>query len=63
MVIAYVYEASLHCPKCAEKRFGRALQNPETRDAEGNPLGAVFAWNTLPEELAYCDDCMEPLQA
>lgn len=61
-IIAYVYESGYHCPNCAEKRFGEALNNPETRDREGNPIGVVFSWDTLPKELAYCDDCLEPLE-
>ncbi len=43
--IAYTYEASEHCPGCAEERFGaneRGFIAVNAVDNEGNPVGAVF---------------------
>lgn len=46
--IAYTYEADIHCPDCAVKRFGRddrGLPVPAgVQDREGNEPGAVFSW-------------------
>ena len=47
-VTAYTYEAAVHCEKCATDRFGvnRLGHVPEDAcDADGNPIGAVFAYN------------------
>ena len=56
-VIGYAYEAALHCPVCAAKRFA----NPDKAiDREGNAVTPVF----LGDEFDYkptCDDCLELL--
>lgn len=54
-IVAYAYEAAMHCPSCAEQRFGaEALTNPATRDSEGNPITPLFAGNV--EKAETCDD-------
>lgn len=62
-VIAYAYEADIHCLPCAEHRFGVALDRPETEDTEGNPIGAVFSTDETPEWGLYCGDCGDELVA
>ena len=53
-VIAYTYEASIHCPSCTFERFPTG----EGIDREGNEVGAVFAGNEFgPNEIVSCDDC------
>lgn len=56
-IVAYVYEAALHCPKCAQKRFGEAINNLDAVDREGNPIGVLFDHEEVDPELLYCDDC------
>lgn len=65
--VAYTYEASTHCPEDTAARFGVDPQGfiPEdARDNEGNPVGAIFPWDTSdwPEGI-YCDDCGAELAA
>jgi hypothetical protein len=60
-VIAYAYEAEIHCPDCARERFGDALDEPNTQDDEGNPIGAVFSTDEHPKGLS-CGDCNEELR-
>ncbi len=58
--IAYTYEADIHCPDCAEARFGRgpdgfiaSLAAPTLPiDREGNLVGAVAPW----DEWHSCND-------
>lgn len=56
-VTYYTYEADCHCPGCARKRFGPALDRIETVDREGNGIGAAFGWDERPAEGVYCADC------
>jgi len=61
--IAYAYEAVLHCPWCAAKRFGvddNGWIPGSARDGEGNEVGAVAPWDEL-EADETCDDCLESL--
>jgi len=60
-VIAYTYEADTHCAECARERFGDALDEPDTQDDEGNPIGAIFSTDEHPEGLS-CGDCNEELR-
>lgn len=60
-VIAYTYEADIHCIPCATERWGaEALADTATEDREGNPLHPVFGTD---EWLggAWCGDCAELL--
>ena len=53
-VIAYTYEASIHCTNCAHDRFPTG----EGTDREGNDIHPVFAGDEFgPNELVTCDDC------
>lgn len=59
-IVAYSYEGDVHCTSCARDEFGDALDNPNVSDAEGDPLGVVFATDKRPEGL-FCGDCNEEL--
>jgi len=53
-VIAYTYEASIHCEQCALERF----PSGEGTDREGNDIHPVFASDEFgPNEIVGCDDC------
>ena len=58
-IIAWTYEADYHCPDCAWRRFGHALEDPDTVDREGNPLHPVFSWDEAPIDGIACGDCGE----
>lgn len=68
-IIAYTYEAAMHCPDCTRARFARPpdLQRPESfpdrcgvpmdaRDREGNLVHPVASTDEI-ERPAYCDTC------
>ena len=66
--IAYIYEASEHCPDCAEKRFGRAAdgfiagQDASGNypcDCEGNEVGVVAPWDAFEDRDMSCGTCGE----
>ena len=72
-IIAYVYEAEVHCPPCTIKRFG--VKNPEiahegeldrnnipyySTDNEGNRIGVDFE-GTEVDYHPGCGDCCEPI--
>ena len=63
--IAYTYDADVHCPSCALKRFGKDADGFITgTDSEGNPVGIISPsdeWSNglgdgAPEEL-HCGTC------
>jgi hypothetical protein len=61
--IAYTYEASEHCPACAEARFGtdeRGDIASGVLDNEGNEPGAVFSWDEWDRALT-CGTCGEAI--
>lgn len=47
--IAYTYDADTHCPPCAVARLGQepghSWPRDDARDAEGNPVSAIFPWD------------------
>jgi hypothetical protein len=61
-IIAYSWDAALHCPNCTYKYFSvNCPEHLETlEDSEGNPINPVFASDDL-TELDCCDDCGLPL--
>ena len=60
-IVGYVYEADIHCIRCARARFGDdALADPDTVDGEDNPLGVVFAGDES-ADAEHCGDCGAPL--
>lgn len=68
--IGYTYEAAVHCPDCAEARFGRnddGFIAEDATDAEGNPVGAFFSWDVdHTDDRAtgeHCDDCRAEIVA
>ena len=71
-IIAYTYDADVHCPDCTEHLFliGRlVLARPcandknglpmEMTDFEGNPIRPVFSTDEIPRQ--HCGDCGAPL--
>jgi hypothetical protein len=62
-IVGYAYEAALHCPKCAEKRFeGQWAEGHPGEDNEGNAPSPVFASDEEGEGGDFCDDCHESLR-
>ena len=59
MVRYYTYESDIHCVDCALDRFWSTLDDAETRDSEGNPIGVVFTWDEGPDYDPVCGDCLE----
>ena len=73
-IIAYTYEAAMHCPKCTLRQFtiGRlALAHPcandehgvpyDLLDREGNEVRPVFITDEI-EPYDACDDCGEAIE-
>lgn len=67
-IIAYTYEADMHCPACTFARFGREEPGDECDaygipyevvDREGNPVRPVFS--TDENDWTHCGDCFEEL--
>lgn len=59
-VIAYAYQADIHCPACAAAA-GMDGTDPIPTDAEGNEVGAVFSTDEHADGL-YCGDCGECIE-
>jgi len=75
-IIAYTYEADVHCPECARERFGTADASftnnkgwidehgisDASIDGEGNPIHPVFDIDEDPDgAFTHCGDCHEEL--
>jgi len=59
-IVAYAYDAAVHCVGCAEERFGaEALATDTAEDREGNPVHPIFAGDE--EEHGPCDTCGDAL--
>ena len=58
-IVAYTYEADLHCVSCAMERFGPG--STDSTDNEGNPVHAVFDTDEIEDPDAGCGTCAEPL--
>jgi hypothetical protein len=60
-VVAYTYEADIHCLTCAGKRFE---ENEHCElvgtDNEGNPIHPVFNTDEFPNP-EYCGTCGEEI--
>lgn len=65
-VIAFTYDAAVHCIWCARDRFGDdGLADRETVDSEGNEIGAISQWDETCADYSAadgggdfsCDDC------
>ena len=64
-IIAYTYEAAMHCPACARVQFG-AFQGEsdehgvwlDAKDREGNHVAPVFDTDETSE--THCDTCRGP---
>lgn len=62
-VIAYTYEADVHCMECTIRRFGiLELLACEAKDSEGNPVHPVFSTDEIAEPQEGCGTCGEPLE-
>ena len=66
---AVIYDAGMHCPPCAEAKFGQKLYNrfgpalpPEGDDGERATLLYNFGWETNPAG-EYCDTCHAEIAA
>ena len=62
--IGYTYEAGVHCPECAFKRFGRDENGwvPDNAlDREGNAVWPIAPWDEVYDDEA-CEDCWEPIE-
>jgi hypothetical protein len=74
-IVAYTYEADVHCPDCAAHRafVGLLARTPPLQmgtdehglafdliDREGNPVRPVFSTDER-DTLTHCGDCMEEL--
>jgi hypothetical protein len=59
--IGYTYDADVHCPGCAIKRFGKEPGRPWVRedavDSEGNPVHPIAPWDETAEGGEYCGTC------
>jgi hypothetical protein len=58
-VIGYAYEADIHCPACAMKRFGVWANENTVKDSEGNHITPVLDGqdtNDLTSDM-ICGDC------
>lgn len=59
--IAYVYDADLHCPGCAEQRFGRDehgfIAGKGAADSEGNTPGVLAPWDETDSHGEHCGTC------
>lgn len=63
-LVAYTYEADIHCPNCAYDRFGDSLYNvtpPFPTDREGNDIHAVYAGDEILLDHSTCGDCFDKL--
>jgi hypothetical protein len=61
-IVAWTYDADMHCPTCAERRFGAAkLADDELPpiDSEGNEIQPVFSSDEPGDCGDYCGDCLE----
>ena len=62
-IIAYAYEADLHCPRCTKRRFPDPGADPDEHgvaqdatDREGNVISAVFTTDEVLQDL-HCSQC------
>jgi hypothetical protein len=69
LIIAYTYDAAMHCPDCAEARFGHEggklddLGVPlDAQDREGNSVRPVFNTDET-EPYRYCRTCYKGILA
>lgn len=75
-VVAYTYEADVHCPACTYQRFGRHIlpqyqqdECPELCDEHGIVLDATDSdsnpvrpvFSTDEHDFTHCGDCREEL--
>jgi hypothetical protein len=64
-VVAWTYDADIHCPDCAGKRFKSSGgfdwtdENAGTVDSEGNVPHPVFACDEYEGE--HCGDCFDSI--
>lgn len=60
-IVAWVYDADVHCLECAMKRFGENIErlNPLPYDREGNHISPVFETDEI--ELSACGTCNDEI--
>lgn len=56
-ILAYIYEADVHCPDCTKGRFP-TVTIEECTDREGNIVNPVFSSDSdFLIDHAFCGDC------
>lgn len=68
-ILAYTYEADIHCPDCALERFPGEPNDKrdyhgvpiEAQDREGNTITPVFSTDEILKEDAHCGSCHKEL--
>jgi hypothetical protein len=55
-IIAYAYDAALHCPECTLKHFYPVTELDGLEDSEGNIISPVFA-SSEDWQGECCDNC------
>jgi hypothetical protein len=59
--VAYTYDADVHCPGCAEERFGRDahgfIAGQGAQDSEGNEPGILAPWDETDAHGEHCGTC------
>ena len=60
-ILAFSYEADMHCIYCARERFGEDVMHTSDgmQDNEGNPPHPVFSHESQEEDKFRCGTCGE----
>jgi hypothetical protein len=76
-IVAYTFEADIHCPACTAERadVGLLTCEPPLRqpvdehgltadlvDREGNPIRPVFSTDAFGVVVPHCSECGAPLE-
>ena len=76
-IVAYTFEADIHCPSCTVERAGVGLLTREPPlhpytdefgltadlvDREGNPIHPVFSTDAFGAVAPRCSECGAPLE-
>ena len=62
-IVAYTYEADIHCVNCPQQRFGDDVHDDVNTpvDREGNPVHPVFITDEI--TINHCNACSDELIA
>lgn len=70
-IVAYTYEADVHCVNCTNTRFGQYIRFPrdtngiplDSTDREGNTIHPVFSTDEVTTtHFTHCGTCLQPLE-